>query len=171
MSQMKNKWTLWLASGLGLGYAPLMPGTFGTLLGVLIYYFTGRIPLLFYIPILIVIFLISVWASHQAELILFTRDPQIVTIDEVIGYLVAMFSLPFGWKWMLAGFLLFRVFDILKPWPASYFDNVSKRGFAVVMDDVVAGIYANICLQIIRYLFFKNYEPVFVFPPILFLNW
>jgi len=80
---------------------------------------------------------------------MFTRDPQVVTIDEVAGYLVTMLIFPNNWKWLLAGFVLFRVFDIIKPWPASYFDNVSRRGFAVVMDDIVAGIYANICLQIV----------------------
>jgi phosphatidylglycerophosphatase A len=147
---MKNKLILLIASGLGLGYAPLIPGTFGTLLGVLIYYFLGKLQWWLVILITILIFLIAVWSSHQAEKIMFTRDPQVVTIDEVAGYLVTMLSFPNNWKWLLAGFVLFRVFDIIKPWPASYFDNVSRRGFAVVMDDIVAGIYANICLQIVR---------------------
>lgn len=146
---MKNKLILLIASGLGLGYAPLIPGTFGTLLGVLIYYFLGQRQWWLVILITILIFLIAVWSSHQAEKIMFTRDPQVVTIDEVAGYLVTMLSFPNNWKWLLAGFVLFRVFDIIKPWPASYFDNVSRRGFAVVMDDIVAGIYANICLQIV----------------------
>jgi len=147
---MKNKLILLIASGLGLGYAPLIPGTFGTLLGVLIYYFLRKLQWWLVIPITILIFLIAVWSSHQAEKIMFTRDPQVVTIDEVAGYLVTMLSFPNNWNWLLAGFVLFRVFDIIKPWPASYFDNVSRRGFAVVMDDIVAGIYANICLQIVR---------------------
>ena len=146
---MKNKLILLIASGLGLGYAPLIPGTFGTLLGVLIYYFLGQRQWWLVILITILIFLIAVWSSHQAEKIMFTRDPQVVTIDEVAGYLVTMLIFPNNWKWLLAGFVLFRVFDIIKPWPASYFDNVSRRGFAVVMDDIVAGIYANICLQIV----------------------
>ncbi len=147
---MRNKLILWLASGLGLGYAPLVPGTFGTLLGVLVYFYLGRLEWWAVLPIIIIIILVAVWSSHQAELILFTRDPQMVTIDEVAGYLVTMFTFTTGWKWLLAGFILFRIFDIIKPWPASHFDQVSKSGFAVVMDDIFAGIYANLCLQILR---------------------
>lgn len=150
---MKNKLILWLASGLGLGYAPLIPGTFGTLLGVLVYFFLGQTRWWIALLGIIIIFFISVWSSHQAERILFTRDPQVVTIDEVIGYLITMFSFPVTWKYLLAGFILFRIADIVKPWPASYFDRISQRGFAVVMDDVIAGIYANLCLQIFREVF------------------
>ena len=120
------------------------------MLGVLVYYFLGQLEWWLVLTITILIFLIAVWSSHQAEKILFTRDPQVVTIDEVAGYLVAMFSFPNSWKWLVAGFVLFRIFDIIKPWPASYFDQISKRGFAVVMDDIIAGIYANICLQVVK---------------------
>ena len=84
-----------------------------------------------------------------------------VTIDEVVGYLVAMFTFPATWKWMLAGFILFRLFDTTKPWPASYFDKRSKLTGSVVYDDVMAGIYANLCLQIFRLFFIK---PIIIDP-------
>ncbi len=150
---MSRRIILWLATSLGLGFAPLIPGTFGTLLGVGIYYLIGGIRLWIYLLILAGIFLIAIWLSERAEKILLTQDPQIVTIDEVVGYLITMLSFPNQGKWLLAGFILFRFFDIIKPYPASYFDRSQKRGLAVVMDDVVAGIYANLCLQIIRLIF------------------
>jgi len=150
MSKAKNKLVLFLASGFGLGYTPLAPGTFGTLLGVAAYFFLGRLSIFAVVPIAAALILVSIWLADQAEQILLTRDPQIVVIDEVAGFLVTMLSFPTSWRYLLAGFLLFRFFDILKPWPASYFDRSARRGWAVVMDDVAAGVYANICLQILR---------------------
>jgi len=147
---MKERIILWLASGLGLGLAPIAPGTFGTLLGVGIYYLIGSISVWIYLLVLASIFVLAVWLSNQAEQILLTRDPQLVTIDEVVGYLITMLSFPVQGKWIFLGFLLFRIFDIAKIYPASYFDRMGKRGLAVVMDDVVAGIYANLSLQVIR---------------------
>lgn len=150
---MRNKLMLFLASGFGLGYAPLASGTFGTLLGVLLYFFLGRINIFFFLIILAALLFVSFWLADQAEQVLFTKDPQIVVIDEVVGYLVTMISFPASWHYLLAGFLLFRFFDVVKVWPASYFDTAGKRGFAVVMDDVCAGVYANIALQILRLIF------------------
>ena len=150
---MRNKLVLFFASGLGLGYAPLVPGTFGTLLGVVLYFFLGRINIFIFLVILAALLLLSFWLADQTEQILFTRDPQVVVIDEVVGYLVTMISFPASWHYLLAGFFLFRFFDITKIWPASYFDTSGKRGSAVVMDDVCAGVYANIVLQILRMIF------------------
>ena len=147
---MRNKIVLFFASGLGLGYLPLVPGTWGTVLGVAVYFFLGRLSLLIFVPILVAILLISFWLADQAEQILITRDPQVVVIDEVVGYLITMISFSTNWKYLLAGFFLFRFFDIVKIWPASWFDKSGKRGIAVVMDDVAAGVYANIVMQILR---------------------
>jgi len=149
---MRNKIILFFATGLGLGYAPLVPGTFGTLLGVALYFFLGRISLWIFIPILVALTLVSFWLADQAEQILLTRDPQVVVIDEVAGYLVTMVSFSSSWKYLLLGFVLFRFFDIVKIWPASYFDRAARRGWAVVMDDVAAGVFANIIMQLIRLL-------------------
>lgn len=150
---MRNKLVLWLASGLGLGYAPLVPGAFGSLLGIGIYYFAGRLEIWVYVAFVLLFFIFSVWVAEKAEKILLTHDPQIITIDEVVGYLIAMLGFPYSWKWLLLGFIFFRFFDIIKPWPASYFDNQGKGGLSTVLDDVVAGIYANVSLQIIRLIF------------------
>jgi len=149
---MRNKLVLWLASGLGLGYAPLIPGTFGTLLGIGIYYFAGRLEIWVYVAFVLLFFLFSVLVSEKAEQVLLTHDPQVITIDEVVGYLITMLTFPTSWKWLLAGFIVFRLFDIIKPWPGNYFDNQGKGGLSTVMDDVIAGIYANVLLQILRFI-------------------
>jgi phosphatidylglycerophosphatase A len=150
---MRNKLVLFFASGLGLGYAPIAPGTFGTLLGVALYFFLGRINVFIFLALLLALLFASFWLADQAEQILFSKDPQMVVIDEVVGYLVTMISFPAGWQYLLAGFFLFRFFDVTKIWPASYFDRSGKRGFAVVMDDVCAGVYANLVLQVLRMIF------------------
>ena len=147
---MRNKVVLFFASGLGLGYLPLVPGTWGTVLGVVVYFFLGRLTIWAVVPIVVGLMLISFWLADQAEQILITRDPQVVVIDEVVGYLITMISFSTNWRYLLAGFFLFRFFDITKIWPASWFDRSGKRGFAVVMDDVCAGVYANIVMQLIR---------------------
>jgi phosphatidylglycerophosphatase A len=147
---MRNKVILFFASGLGLGYLPLVPGTWGTVLGVAVYFFLGRMTIWAVVPIVVGLMLVSFWLADQAEQILITRDPQVVVIDEVVGYLITMISFSTNWRYLLAGFFLFRFFDIVKIWPASWFDKSGKRGFAVVMDDVAAGVYANIVMQVIR---------------------
>jgi phosphatidylglycerophosphatase A len=145
-----KKLTLALASGLGLGYSPVAPGTAGTLLGIAIFAGMGRIHPLPYLGILLIVFFFSTWLASRCEEILETKDPQIVVMDEVAGYLVTMFTLPLNWKYILAGFILFRFFDIVKIYPASYFDREGPKGYGVVLDDVISGIYANICLQVAR---------------------
>ena len=111
MNAMRNKLVLFFASGLGLGYAPLAPGTFGTLLGVVLYFFLGRVSLSIFLPFLLALLPISFWLADEAEKILLTKDPGLVVIDEVVGYLVTMISFPSGWKYLLAGFFLFRFFE------------------------------------------------------------
>jgi phosphatidylglycerophosphatase A len=76
-------------------------------------------------------------------------DPQEVVIDEVVGFLVAMTWLPLNWKWLLAGFLLFRLLDVFKPFPISYLDRNMKGGMGIVMDDILAGVFASIALQFV----------------------
>jgi phosphatidylglycerophosphatase A len=148
-----KKLILALASGLGLGYSPIAPGTAGTLLGIVIFLGMGRIHALAYLIILFALFFFSCWLSARSEDILQKQDPQIVVIDEVVGFLVTMFTFPLNWHYILAGFLLFRFFDIVKIYPASYFDREGPPGYGVVLDDVISGIYANICLQIARLVF------------------
>ncbi len=142
---------LLLATGFGVGYSPIAPGTLGTLVAVLIYYFLSEIPSPLYEITLIGFFFLSVWISENAEMFFGKKDDQRITIDEITGFLVTMLWVPETIRFIMIGFLLFRFFDILKPFPIRRFEKVFKGGFGVVLDDVVAGVYANIVLQIICY--------------------
>ncbi|MGH7917627.1 MAG: phosphatidylglycerophosphatase A family protein, partial [Candidatus Binataceae bacterium] len=98
----------------------------------------------------VVMFLLACWIAGKAETIFGRHDSPHIVIDEVLGMLAAMFMNPTGWPFLLGSFLLFRFFDILKPFPASVIDRRVRGGFGVMLDDVAAGIYANIVLQVLR---------------------
>lgn len=136
-----------LASGFGLGYIPFAPGTFGTLLGIAIFLPLSQLSPAWYISSAIALILISIPISKEAERIFGKKDSAIIVIDEVAGFIVAMALIKPSLYSITAGFIFFRFFDIVKVWPAKAFDKM-EGGFAVVMDDVVAGIYANALLII-----------------------
>jgi phosphatidylglycerophosphatase A len=142
---------LLLATGLGVGYSPIAPGTLGTLLAIPIYYFLSNIPSPIYEITLVGFLSLSVWVSGNAEIFFRKRDDQRIVIDEIIGFLITMLWVPKTIRFVIIGFLLFRFFDILKPFPIRRFEKVFKGGFGVVLDDVAAGVYSNIILQIICY--------------------
>jgi phosphatidylglycerophosphatase A len=138
-----------LATWFGCGKAPKAPGTFGTL---------GAIPLAFALsfvgplPYMLVTLIFSVGAIFVAQLyegISGRHDDKEVVIDEVAGFLVTMAWVPFTWKYAVAGFLLFRLFDVWKPFPISYVDQKVKGGVGCVGDDLIAGILSNIILQVL----------------------
>ncbi|MDZ4182985.1 MAG: phosphatidylglycerophosphatase A [Candidatus Cloacimonadaceae bacterium] len=145
-----------VASLFGAGFLPFMPGTFGTVVAALLYYlmpgswFIGE-PALYFSGALILFSIASSLLSTLAEKRLGHDAPQIV-IDELCGYFVAVLFLPHGLMMAIYAFVLFRVFDIAKPFPANRAQKVSK-GWGVVLDDLVAGLYANIVLQIMIRLF------------------
>lgn len=138
-------WVLLAAWG-PCGYAPFAPGTFGT---------AGAVPLAWAlaacadpwaIPAAAALLLaVGVRAAERAGRYWGVADASPIVIDEVVGYLITMAFVPFTWWSALAGFVLFRAFDVLKPWPASAFDRV-KTGFGVMMDDVAAGLWARLAL-------------------------
>ncbi|PIR16511.1 MAG: phosphatidylglycerophosphatase A [Deltaproteobacteria bacterium CG11_big_fil_rev_8_21_14_0_20_49_13] len=140
------------ATGLGLGYLPKAPGTFGTLLGVPLFWALAGLPLIHYITFLMVFIVLSSWISDRAQALFGVDDPKTVVIDEVAGFLVAVAGHPFGWKTVLIAFALFRVFDIVKPFPVRTIDDRMHNGFGIVLDDVLAGVYANVCLIILSSL-------------------
>lgn len=142
---MRKGLITFIASGFGLGYIPKAPGTFGTVLGVVLAFF---IPdnLLFVTGVSV----FGVWVSNEAEIILEEHDSPKIVIDEIAGFLIATYS----WQgyYSIAAFILFRVFDILKPWPLK---NLQKLpgGLGIMVDDIVAGLLANISLILITYIF------------------
>lgn len=135
-----------VCTGLGLGYSPIAPGTVGTLLGIpLAWYFADQL------WIILAIAALGIWASHRGEEYFGCKDSQKIVIDEIAGYMVAMFALPH--YMIIPAFILFRIFDIAKPgfikkvqhWPG---------GWGVMADDLLAGLFANIILHIANYLLF-----------------
>jgi phosphatidylglycerophosphatase A len=142
---------LFLSSGTYLGYIPVASGTFGTLWGLPIFYWLSGQWLWMQIFIIIVSILLAVFLAGQAEEIWRKKDPSQVVIDEIVGYMTAMFGLTFSWKIALVGFFLFRAMDIFKPYPIRIIDRKMPGGWGIVLDDVLAGIYCWIIIQILVY--------------------
>jgi len=141
-----------LSSGLGVGYVPKASGTVGTLWGVLLFYLGRNLsPWWWGIGTLLFIFA-AVGLSFGAEHQLKSHDSSIIVIDEIAGYLVAVLGLAYSLQAAVLAFLLFRFFDIIKPFPIRQIDRMGKGGWSVVFDDVVAGIYANLIARGVLYL-------------------
>lgn len=138
-----------LATGFGVGYSPIAPGTLGTLIAIPVYYFLSNISSPIYEITLVGFFFLSVWISESAEIFFGKKDDQRIVIDEIMGFLVTMLWVPKTAILMVIGFFLFRFFDILKPFPIRRLEKRLKGGYGVVLDDVLAGVYANIVLRLI----------------------
>jgi phosphatidylglycerophosphatase A len=136
-----------MATGFGVGYSPVAPGTLGTLVAIPVYYFLSNISSPIYEITLIGFFFLSVWISENAEIFFGKKDDQRIVIDEMMGFLITMLWVPKTIRFIIIGFLLFRFFDILKPFPIRRLERRLKGGFGVVLDDVMAGVYGNIILH------------------------
>jgi len=141
-----------LAFGFGSGCAAKAPGTFGTLAAVPIYLLMAEMPLVAYLLVLLAAFAIGCYLCDFASKALGVHDHGGIVWDEFVGYWIAMFAAPKGWIWIVIGFVLFRVFDIWKPVPIRQLDAKLHGGVGIMLDDVVAGLYALISLQIIAYV-------------------
>jgi phosphatidylglycerophosphatase A len=135
-----------------LGYSPVAPGSVGTLGAVLVFYIISDLKSLLYFITIITVTIISIYITNKALKYYDSDDPGEIVIDEVCGYLFTMFLVPFSWTNVGVGFILFRLFDIAKPYPIRKIEKL-KDGYGVILDDVLAGIYANIILLLfIKYL-------------------
>jgi phosphatidylglycerophosphatase A len=134
------------ASALFSGYSPVASGTVGSAVALAFYFIPGFESLVFIGAFILIVFILGIKASHTMEQ-RYGHDPAEVTIDEVVGMWISLFLLPKKIFIALTAFILFRFFDIIKPFPAYKFDAM-HGGFGIMMDDVVAGIYANIILQL-----------------------
>ncbi len=140
-----------LAFGLGLGALPYAPGTFGTLLGVALYLALQNFSWIWYVLIVVLLFVLGVWLCHVTARALGVRDHPGIVWDEVVGYLITMTTAPTGWAWIITGFILFRLFDIWKPWPIRVCDQKIHGGFGIMLDDALAGVCAMLVLQLIYF--------------------
>jgi phosphatidylglycerophosphatase A len=138
-----------LATGLYSGKIPFAPGTWGSAFALIPWYFCRGLSLVNYLIVLAVIFVVGFLTSGSAEKIIDRPDPGCIVIDEVLGMFITLTLAPNHPAAWLLGFVLFRIFDVLKPFPVSWFDTHLHGGIGIMMDDVMAGIYALICLQLI----------------------
>ena len=132
----------WLAFAGGAGLLPRAPGTWGTLAAVPLYLLLGPLPLAAYVGLMVLAFLWGIRICERVARELGQHDPGAIVWDEVVGYLVTMTAAPKGWIWPLAGFVLFRLLDVFKPWPISWADRRLHGGLGIMTDDLLAGIGA-----------------------------
>ncbi|TQV66954.1 phosphatidylglycerophosphatase A [Exilibacterium tricleocarpae] len=142
---------LWLAFGFGAGLSPRAPGTAGTLVAVPVYLLIQDWSPMAYAALLLLTFAAGVYLCHRSAAILGVHDHPGIVWDEMVGLWITLFLAPSGWVWLLLGFVLFRFFDIVKPWPISWLDKNVHGGLGIMVDDVLAGIFAFLCLQLLAW--------------------
>jgi phosphatidylglycerophosphatase A len=148
----RDRTVVFLATGLGAGDIPFAPGTFGTLLGLPICLALDGLSTPTALLAVCLLVLPAVWIAGRAERLLGRKDSPRIVIDEAAGMVVALAGLPAHLPNLMAGFFLFRLLDILKPYPARVCDERVQGGWGVVLDDVVAGAYTNIGLRLAAFL-------------------
>lgn len=151
---MKSKQSLllnpihFLSLGFGTGLSPYAPGTMGSVAAVPLVYFMLQLPLTFYLGLTLIAFILGCWICQFTATALASNDPAEVVWDEIVGFMITMIAAPAGWLWLVLGFVLFRLFDIVKPWPISMVERRCGGGFGIMIDDVLAGFFAFIILQL-----------------------
>lgn len=140
---------LFLAFGFGSGLLPRAPGTAGTAAAIPLYLWLSQYPLTIYLALVCVLVITGVWICQQASARLGVHDHPGIVWDEVAGFLVSMIPAFPSWIWLPAGFILFRLFDIWKPWPISWADRGLKGGLGIMLDDLLAGGFAALILTFV----------------------
>ncbi len=138
-----------LAFGLGSGAARKAPGTWGTLAAVPLWWLMQPLPLPYYLLMLVTTFLVGIYLCGRTAEDLGVHDHGGIVWDEFVGLWVTLTLVPADWLWVSLGFILFRLFDIWKPWPISWADKRVSGGFGIMLDDLIAGLFALACLQAI----------------------
>ena len=144
--QLKNP-ILFLAFGFGSGLLPKAPGTYGTATAIPIFLLMGSLEPLIYFSIVAVLTLVGIWLCDSAAKQLGVHDHPGIVWDEIVGFLITMSAGTTSLASIVTGFVLFRIFDIAKPWPIAQIDKQVKGGLGIMIDDVLAGVYAAICLM------------------------
>ena len=139
-----------LSFGFGSGLLPRAPGTWGTCAAIPLYLLLAAMGWPLYLGITVLLFLLGVWLTKRSADALGVHDHPAIVLDEVVGFLVTMIASPAGWLWICGGFVLFRVFDILKPWPIRQIDERVGGGWGIMLDDLLAGMYAAAVLAAAR---------------------
>ncbi|NJD30964.1 MAG: phosphatidylglycerophosphatase A [Gammaproteobacteria bacterium] len=149
--QVFRNWRHFVAFGLGSGLARYAPGTFGTLVAIPLFLVISALPAWLYAVTVIAAFALGVWICETVSQDLRVHDHGGIVFDEFVGYWITMFLVPVSWLSVLAGFALFRLFDIWKPWPIRWLDDHVQGGFGIMVDDVVAGVLACAAMHAIGF--------------------
>ena len=144
-----DKVIIFVATGAWVGKIPIAPGTFGTLVGILFVLAFKIINPCYETFYVVTLIIFAIFIAELAEKILKQKDPGCIVIDEIAGYVVTMAGIPLSIPTIVAGFILFRFFDIIKPFPVKYFEKNFKGGPGIVLDDLVAGLLASVVLRIL----------------------
>lgn len=138
-----------LALGFGSGLSPKAPGTFGTLAAIPVFLLFSFLTPFFYVGAVLLVCITGIYICGKTAKDVGVHDHGAIVWDEIAGYLITMFLIPITWQSILVGFALFRLFDIVKPWPISYLDKYVHGGFGIMIDDVLAGLFALLCMHLI----------------------
>ncbi len=141
---------LFFAFGFGSGLAKKAPGTCGTLVAVPLFALLAGLDLMTYIALILALYIFGVWICDKASEKLGVHDHQGIVWDEIVGYLITMVGMPLSWPTIIMGFILFRFFDIVKPWPIHVIDRQVSGGQGIMLDDVLAGVCAAVCLFAVK---------------------
>ncbi|MBX2988524.1 MAG: phosphatidylglycerophosphatase A [Bdellovibrionaceae bacterium] len=144
-----RKLLLLIATFFGVGRLPRSPGTWGTLATIPLALLLMWLGPLWHMAVIVVLLPLGIWAADAFDRSETRHDCQEIVIDEVLGFLITMLWMPLTWQAVVIGFVLFRTLDILKPFPISVLDQRVKGGFGVMVDDVAAGLIANLVMQVI----------------------
>lgn len=164
MTELRNTESVWrnpihfLAFGFGSGTSPFAPGTCGTAVAIPLYLLIRDLPVSLYMIILAVVILAGIWICEITESALGVHDYSGIVWDEIAGYFLTMLFAPHHWWWVFAGFFLFRLFDIWKPWPVSWIDRYVGGGLGVMVDDLAAAFYAFLAMQCFIYMFIHMHK-------------
>jgi len=150
----KQKTVMFLATGCYIGNISFAPGTFGSVLGLLLCFFLSKINFSIAVLLTLIFILSAIWIAGEAEKILGEEDPGCIVIDEIAGIILTLAGLPFNITSMTVGFLIFRALDIWKPYPIRLLENKFSGGIGIVLDDVVAGILSNVILRVFLILIY-----------------
>ncbi|MFH0995174.1 MAG: phosphatidylglycerophosphatase A [Pseudomonadota bacterium] len=145
----KNTIVMYLATGCKSGYSPVVPGTAGSLAALIPCGMLSLLPLPVSAMLLIAFIVLSIWVAELAENIVGQKDPGCIVIDEFAGMMITLLGIHFTWQSALAGFIIFRVMDILKPFPIRYLEQTIPGGAGIVVDDVAAGVAAHLLLRLL----------------------
>jgi len=145
----KEKTIMFLATGGFVGNIPFAPGTFGSLVGLPFCFFLSLCGISFAAIFTIAFIVLAIWVAQETEKLIKEKDPGCIVIDEIAGMMVALLGLPLDPFTLVAGFLIFRILDIFKPFPARMLERTIPGGAGVVLDDIAAGIWGNLILRIV----------------------